>query len=100
MLQKHFYWPKLRQEVGMYIRSCNAYAIAKLTTKKQGLYTPLPTPDRPWESISMDYMSGLPSTKWGNDCVFVVVDRFSNMAILVAWKKRIIAEAIAKLFFE
>jgi hypothetical protein len=83
MLQKHFYWPKLRQEVDKYIRSCTSCAIAKPTTKKQGLYTPLPTLNRPWESISMDYMSGLPSTKWGNDCVFVVVDRFSKMAIMV-----------------
>jgi IS30 family transposase len=48
----------------------------------------------------MDYMSGLPSTKRGNDCVFVVVDRFSKMVILVAWKKSITAEATAKLFFE
>jgi hypothetical protein len=100
MLQKHFYWSKLRQEVNKYIRSCTAYAIAKPTTKKQGLYIPLPTPDRPWESISMDYMSGLPSTKRGNDCVFVVVDRFSKMAILVACKKSITVEATAKLFFE
>jgi hypothetical protein len=100
MLQKHFYWPKLRQEVSKYIRSCTACTIAKLTTKKQGLYTPLPTPDRPWESISMDYMLGLPSTKRGNDCVFVVVDRFSKMAILVSYKKSITAEATAKLFFE
>jgi hypothetical protein len=48
----------------------------------------------------MDYMSGLPSTKWGNDYVFVVVDRFSKMAILVACKKSITTEATAKLFFE
>jgi antibiotic biosynthesis monooxygenase (ABM) superfamily enzyme len=48
----------------------------------------------------MDYMSGLPSTKQGNDCVFVVVDRFSKMAILVAWKKSIIREATAKILFE
>jgi hypothetical protein len=48
----------------------------------------------------MDYMSGLPSTKWGNDYVFVVVDRFSKMTILVAYKKNITAKAIAKLFFE
>jgi hypothetical protein len=48
----------------------------------------------------MDYMSGLPSTKRGNDYVFVVVDHFSKMAILVAWKKNITAEATAKLFFE
>ena len=100
MLQKHFYWPKLRQEVIKYIRSYTAYAIAKSTTKKQGLYTPLPTSDRPWESISMDYMSGLPSTKRGNDCVFVVVDRFSKMVILVACKKRITEKATAKIFFE
>jgi hypothetical protein len=100
MLQKHFYWPKLRQEVGKYIRPYTTCVIAKLTTKKQGLYAPLQTPDRPWESISMDYMSGLLSTKWGNDCVFVVVDHFSNMVILVACKKSITAEATTNLFFE
>jgi hypothetical protein len=48
----------------------------------------------------MDYMLGLPSTKQGNDCVFVVIDLFSKMAFLVAYKKSIIAEATAKLFFE
>ena len=34
MLQKHFYWPKLRHEVSKYIRSCIAYAIAKPTNMK------------------------------------------------------------------
>jgi hypothetical protein len=48
----------------------------------------------------MDYTSGLPSTKQGNDYVFVVVDRFSKMAIMVACKKSITAEATTKLFFE
>jgi hypothetical protein len=48
----------------------------------------------------MDYMSSLPSTKQGNDCVFVLVDQFSKMVILVAWKKSITAEATSKLFFE
>jgi hypothetical protein len=100
MLQKHFYWPKLRQEVKKYIRSCIVCAIAKPNTKKQGLYTPLPTPDSPCKSISMDYMSGLPSTKQGNDYAFVVVDHFSKMVIMVSCKKSIIAEATAKLFFE
>jgi hypothetical protein len=100
MLQKHFYWSKLRQEVSKYIRSYTTYVIAKPTTKKQDLYTPLPTPNRPWESNSMNYMLGLPSTKRGNDCVFMVVDRFSKMAIMVACKKKITTKATAKLFFE
>ena len=100
VLQKHFYWTKIWRDVNKYIRSFISCTIAKLTTKKQGLYTPLPTPNRPWESISMDYMLDLPTTKWGNDCVFVVADRFFKMAILVSCKKRIIVEATAKLLFE
>jgi hypothetical protein len=48
----------------------------------------------------MDYMSGLPSTKRGNDCVFVVVDHFSKMEILATCKKSITMEATAKIFFE
>jgi len=100
VLQKHFYWSKLRQDASKYIRPCTTCVIAKSTTKKQGLYNPLPTPESPWESISMDSMLGLPSTKRGNDYVLVVVDRFSKMAILVTCKKRITREATTKFFFE
>jgi hypothetical protein len=100
VLQKHFYWMKLQQDVGKYIRSCTTYAISKLTTKKHDLYTPMPIPNRSWESISMDYMSCLLSTKRGKDYVFMVVDRFSKMEILATCKKRITVEEIAKIFFE
>lgn len=48
----------------------------------------------------MDYMSDLPSTKHGNDCIFVVVDRFSKMAILISCKKNIMAKDTTKIFFE
>jgi hypothetical protein len=43
VLQNHFYWLKHRQDVYKYIKSCTTYIIAKPTTKKQGLYTSLPT---------------------------------------------------------
>ena len=36
----------------------------------------------------------------GHDCVYVVVDRFSKMAIMVAYRKMITAEETTKLFFE
>jgi hypothetical protein len=100
VMQRHFCWPKLRQDVNKYIRSCTTYAIAKPASKKQGMYTPFPTPDRPWESISMDYMSGLLTTKRGIDYVFMVIDRFSKIALLSPYKKSITTEATAKLFFE
>jgi hypothetical protein len=48
----------------------------------------------------MDYMSGMMSTKQGNDCVFLGVDRFFKMAIITAYKKNIIVEDTANILFE
>jgi len=48
----------------------------------------------------MDYIIGLLFNKHGNNYVFVVIDRFSKMAILASYKKSITIEATAKLFFE
>jgi hypothetical protein len=99
VLQKHFYWSKLRQDVHKYIGFCTACAIYEPSIKKHGIYNPLPTFDRPWESIYMDYMSSIPSTKHGNYYVFMVIDLFSKMEILAPCKKSITIEATANLFF-
>jgi hypothetical protein len=40
VLQKHFYWPKLRHDVGKYIRSCITYTIAKSPLRNRAC-TPL-----------------------------------------------------------
>ena len=90
----------MKHDIISYIKSCVACAIAKLSNHKLGLYLPLHILDKPWHSISMDFMSGLPSSRRGNDCIYVVVDRFSNMAIMVACKKMISVEETTKLFFE
>jgi hypothetical protein len=47
VLQQHFYWPELRHDVNKYIGSCTACVISQTTTKKKGMYTPLPTPKNP-----------------------------------------------------
>jgi len=48
----------------------------------------------------MDFLGGLPKAKSGNDYLFVVVDRFSKMVILIPCKKTITGAGAAKLFFE
>jgi len=57
-------------------------------------------PSHPWESISMDFLGGLPTTQRGHDYIFVVVDRFSKMAILIACTKTVTTPQVAKLFFQ
>lgn len=48
ILQKHFYWPKMKQDIISYIQACAACAIAKPANRKLGLYLPLPIPNKPW----------------------------------------------------
>ena len=64
-----------------------------------GLYSPLLVPSHPWESISMGFVGGLPMSKGCHDYLYVVVDRFNNMCILMPCKKQITAEETANIFF-
>ena len=59
---------------------------------------PLSIPTRPWESVSMDFIGGLPIYKRGCDYLYVVVDQFSKICILIPCKKIMIGQKVANLF--
>jgi hypothetical protein len=99
-LQRFCYWPKMNESVSRYVRGCSLCATSKPSNRKLGLYTPLPVPSRPWESISMDFVGGLPMSRRGHDYLYVVVDRFSKMCILMPCTKQVTAEQTTQLFFQ
>ena len=95
----HFYfWPKMRSEVEKYVKNCKVCQYAKGRIQNTGLYVPLPIPDRPWDMVSMDFVSGLPKMQRGNDTIFVVVDRFSQMEHFIPCYKTSYATHVANLF--
>jgi hypothetical protein len=90
----------MQEDVAQYIRGCILCCTNKPNNRKQGLYHPLHVPTQPWESISMDFVGGLPTTRKGHDYLFVVVDRFNKMCILMPCKNTIKGQEATNMFFE
>jgi hypothetical protein len=90
----------MNESVSRYVRGCLLCATRKPSNRKLGLYTPLPVPSRPWESISMDFVGGIPMSRRNHDYLYVVVDRFRKMCILMPCKKQVTAEQMTQMFFQ
>jgi transposase InsO family protein len=68
--------------------------------KQLGLLQPLPIPNAPWESVSLDYVVGLPKTEGGYDAVLILVDCLTKMVHLVPTTTTVTAKETARLFFD
>eukprot|EP00253_Pinus_taeda_P002345 PITA_02345 len=63
-----------------------------------GLLQPLPIPEGKWESISTDFITGIPIVQ-GKDYIYVVVDRLTKYAHFFAIPTRYLASQVAELLF-
>ena len=100
LITRDYWWPKLWEFVRRYIKGCDTCARSKSSRHKPyGLLMPLEVPKKPWESISMDFITDLPKSN-GHDAILVVVDRFSKMAHFIPCSKKISAKTTAKLILQ
>ena len=84
LLSRSYSWPKMGEDVQAYVKSCLVCQLDKTEKKKMaGLLQPLPIPEKPWQSVSMDFISGFPKAR---ECksIFVMVDRFSKYSVFIA----------------
>jgi len=71
----------------------------KLDTKRQGgLLHSLPILERPWMSVSMEFITQLPQAQ-GYNGILVIVDHFSKYVVFIPTKMPCGAEKTTKLFF-
>lgn len=61
-LSHFYYWPKMRRDVQRFVTRCKVCQLVKGHSQNTGLYTPLPIPSRPWDSVSLNFVLGLPRT--------------------------------------
>ncbi|KAE8705397.1 cytochrome P450 78A7-like [Hibiscus syriacus] len=100
LIADHYYWPHMGNDVEAYVKTCLVCQQDKIEQKKPaGLLQPLPIPERPWESLSMDCIVGLPVTD-GFSSIMVVIDRFYKYGTFIPASKVCPAEEAARLFLK
>nr|KYP70096.1 Transposon Ty3-I Gag-Pol polyprotein [Cajanus cajan] len=98
-LKKMFWWPKMKREVEEFVYACLVCQKAKVEHQKpSGLMQPLDVPVWKWDSISMDFVVGLPMTVKNLDAIWVIVDRLTKSAHFIPINIRYALERLTKLY--
>ena len=83
-----------------YVKTCHVCQVDKTERKKKaGFLQPLTVPERPWLSVSMDFISGFPKVD-GKASIMVVVYRFSKYSVFVATPELCSSEIAVDLFYK
>ena len=98
---RRFVWPKMHEEIRHYVATCLGCQQNKPSSQLPiGLLQPLPIPEQPWQTISMDLITALPRTKSGFDAIVVFVDKLTKWATYVPTTTNVDAPGLARLFFQ
>jgi hypothetical protein len=89
----------MTSDIVKYIASCKTCAQVKDDRHRPyGLLQPLPTPKRPWSSVSMDFITDLPKSR-DKTVIMVIVDRLTKMAHFIPFRSIPTAQIAADVFF-
>ncbi|KAL4016977.1 hypothetical protein IC575_024648 [Cucumis melo] len=78
-MRRAYWWRNTKREVANFVSRCLVYQQVKAPKQKPaGLLQPLGVPEWKWESVSIDFITGLPRTLKGYTVIWVVVDRLTK----------------------
>ena len=97
-LRRYFYWPKLAKSVKSFVKSCDTCQRSKGDAPRPNPLQALPLPKRPWEDLSMDFITGLPPSVNGNNAILKFVDRLTKYAHFVPTSTSVTAAGTADLY--
>ena len=77
----------MKQEVVDYVAKCLTCQRVKIEHERPaGLLQPLDVPEWKWDSVSMDFIVGLPLTERKKNIIWVMVDQLMKTAYSVAMR--------------
>jgi hypothetical protein len=90
----------MKGAVEEFVKQCTICQQAKHENCKiPGLLQPLESPTAPWQSVSMDFIEGIPKSN-GYNAILVVVDRYTKYAHFLPLKHPYTASQIATTFLD
>ena len=99
LLNRHYYWPKMKSDAKRYIGSFHKFQESKSDTQgKIGYHQPFPPPPRKWEVISIEFMFDLPKSN-GLTGIMVIVDKLSKRTHFIPFNFTNDAKDIAEIFY-
>jgi hypothetical protein len=66
----------------------------------EGLLQPLPIPEKKWEMITMDFITGLPKKNKQHDSIMVVVEKLTKVSHFMPMKTTHTTTNIAEIFMK
>ncbi|KAK1618155.1 hypothetical protein QYE76_023672 [Lolium multiflorum] len=98
-LKEQFWWHGMKRDIGSYVAKCDICQRVKAEHQRPaGLLQPLQIPEWKWDSVGMDFITGLPKSSKGNDSIWVVVDRLTKVAHFIPVKTTYQGPRLAELY--
>jgi ribonuclease HI len=86
-----FWWTGMKQQIASYVSECDTCCRVKAVHQKpSGMLQPLKVPEWKWDKVEMDFITGFPKSRKGNNAIFVVIDRLSKVAHFLPVKESIV----------
>lgn len=77
-IQRTYHWPAMRKDIKNYVKSCLVCASEKRGQLQENAPLRPRTPDKPWQTISVDQLGPYPVTRGKNKYVIICTDLFTK----------------------
>ena len=103
LIRREYYWRGMKATITQYVQNCyTCHRVKSSRDREHGLLKPLPIPQKRWQDLTMDYVTGLPDSD-GYNAILTIVDRLTkerHYVPCVAAEEGTSAEATAGLLIK
>ena len=96
----NYWWPQMSRYIGKYVSTCDMCLQTKASRQPpSGKLHPLPIPDAPWDTISVDFIVELPELA-GHNSIMVMVDSITKCAHFIDTVTTLSTARTAQLYLQ